>query len=183
MDLKECKDVKESNFLITHSIDSLITYPIAELVAPFFHNLDITPNMVTTINIFLRMYILYLLIQYDKSIILLLLILLSHFLDCLDGTIARKYNQMSSFGNLLDHYSDSIYLLLGSFIILYNTRNTVYFNYILIILFIIFYTTFECYAFHKCFLTDDQIHTKKCNILTNNILGLQIILFYYYYLA
>ena len=39
----------------------------------------------------------------------LLLLIVTHFLDCLDGTIARMYNQISDLGKKLDTVSDKIF--------------------------------------------------------------------------
>jgi phosphatidylglycerophosphate synthase len=45
--------------------------------------------------------------------------LISYTLDCADGNFARKYNQVSKFGDYLDHISDSTkYTLLYVFIYL-----------------------------------------------------------------
>ena len=40
---------------------------------------------------------------------LLYFLTFSHFLDTLDGTIARKYNLVSNFGEFIDQLSDKIF--------------------------------------------------------------------------
>ena len=39
----------------------------------------------------------------------LFLILFRHFIDCLDGQVARKCNKVSEFGNYLDIFTDMLF--------------------------------------------------------------------------
>jgi len=94
---------------IQYSFSKLFLYPFAERIAPFFHNLNITPNQVTIFNIFFRLYIFYLFFKNIKSFYLLGLLIFSNILDCLDGTLARKYNQGTKLGAFLDHTSDKFF--------------------------------------------------------------------------
>ena len=70
------------------SFDKLISYPLAKKCAPILNYFNITANQVTIFNIFFRIYILYDL-YYKNSVYLIYLLILTHFIDCLDGTIAR----------------------------------------------------------------------------------------------
>ena len=90
------------------SIDKVINYPIAKVIAPFLYKIGIVPNHITIFNIFLRCYIGYKTIIY-KNHNMIAYYLTTHFLDCLDGTIARMFNLHTKFGAMLDHISDKIF--------------------------------------------------------------------------
>lgn len=136
------------------SVDKYFTYPIAKILAPLFFNLGIKPNHVTISNILFRIYLIKKLITNDKSNLLIFLIL-SHFLDCLDGTIARKYNLRSSFGAALDHISDKIFWSLTLLLTLNVCKNNINdFISIFLIGIIICGSVISCELKNKCFLKD-----------------------------
>ena len=94
------------------SIDKILNYPLAKFLAPYLYNLKIVPNYITISNIILRIYIFYKMYLGCNSDCLKLM-LISHFLDCLDGTLARSFNLTSEFGAFIDHVSD-LFLLIRS---------------------------------------------------------------------
>ncbi len=47
---------------------------------------------------------------------------LNYFFDCCDGYVARKYNQVSKFGDYLDHISDIVGFGLIMAILIYRKR-------------------------------------------------------------
>lgn len=152
-----------------NSFDGLINYPIAKLVAPMAYKLNITPNTVTITNIFLRVYILYRFITKDFSLTTLGLLLLTHFLDCLDGTIARDYNQTSELGKTLDATSDKIFWIIVTFIATYHLRNKHHIALLIIVLSLIIF-----YYFIICF---EQNNCKVRIVLENNASLLAIFLY------
>jgi phosphatidylglycerophosphate synthase len=89
------------------SFDKYITYPLTKLVAPYVHKLGITPNGVTLTNAVFRLFIVCYLIRYDYLSFAMLVI--TQFLDDLDGTIARMFNQQSEFGAELDMITDLMF--------------------------------------------------------------------------
>lgn len=91
------------------SFDKAVSYPLAKHIAPIIHSLCITPNMITISNIFLRLFIAHNVLKEDKYNNILIMLILTHFLDVLDGTIARMYNQESELGAMLDHISDKLF--------------------------------------------------------------------------
>lgn len=93
----------------TVSIQSLISYPLAKSLLPALHSLHISPNQITLFNICLRCCIAVKYFKEKPNNTFLGLLLFSNFLDCLDGALARKYNQESEFGALLDSISDKIF--------------------------------------------------------------------------
>jgi phosphatidylglycerophosphate synthase len=84
----------------------------AEIVSPYFRQLNFTPNMITTVsNVFslLAVYCAYKR-QFPAAAVLWII---GFFFDCVDGYYARKYKMVSEFGDLYDHISDVvIYILL-----------------------------------------------------------------------
>lgn len=152
------------------SIDKIISYPLAKKIAPILHNFNITANQITIFNIFFRIYILYDLYYYN-SVYIIYFLILTHFIDCLDGTVARMYNQQTKFGAMLDEWSDKIFFCILVLIILYKSNNNLL--KIIVVVFLIIYG-----LIHKI-----CIDKKKCNIhnfLQNNLIILLIILYYIY---
>lgn len=85
-------------------IDNWI-YIVVEYAAPYFYQWGWTPNMITTLsNVFgiLAAYLIY----KRKFGIAAIAFLLAYVLDCLDGYVARKYDMVTVFGDLYDHFSD-----------------------------------------------------------------------------
>ena len=64
--------------------------------------------MVTWIGIIFEIIALYYLYYKKISLFAIFFVSLSYFLDCVDGHLARKYNQQTKLGDWLDHISDWI---------------------------------------------------------------------------
>jgi len=143
----------EHNILST---SSLITYPIAKKIAPILHKLSITPNQVTITNMFFRLFISYRMITNNNNYLLPFL-LLTHFIDCLDGTLARMFNQTSKLGSILDSASDVMFWPLIGVIVFHRTNQKIL---TLIIAIIILSVYLEC-------ITDCD--WSDCNILEMNV--------------
>jgi phosphatidylglycerophosphate synthase len=83
----------------------VILYKFADYISPYAKYLGFTPNAVTSLsNIFGMITVILLLKSY--YILAILTFILSYFLDCLDGHMARKYKMYSKYGDLYDHISD-----------------------------------------------------------------------------
>lgn len=80
---------------------------ISKVISGPLVNIGITPNMVTTLSFICGLISVYLLYK-DKYLLSGSLFILGYFFDCMDGYIARKYNMISKFGDLYDHYTDII---------------------------------------------------------------------------
>lgn len=80
--------------------------PIAWKLAFLFHWIKLTPNIVTTISLLFAIFggILFSFQYYFASACL---VGVYYFLDCVDGSIARRYNQKSNFGEAYDFCKDS----------------------------------------------------------------------------
>jgi len=88
-----------------------ILYKIADHLCPYAKSLGLTPNWITTLsNIFCIITIFLLLKSY--YIFAIFTFLISHFFDCMDGHMARKYKMFTKYGDLYDHISDCIKFVL-----------------------------------------------------------------------
>ena len=123
------------------SFATLFEYPLAKKIAPFFNKLGMTPNQITTMNIFFRFYIIYVFLTSKRTdIYILAMLLFSQFLDALDGTVARMYNMVTKFGAMLDITSDMIFfsIIIGILLYKYYDVNVLHIIIILSIVVIMF---------------------------------------------
>jgi len=116
--------------------------------------LNITPNMITLFRIILSVYIIYLLYYTDNIKLLFILIVIFHFLDCMDGHLARSTNQFTKLGDYLDHFADTSL----SFVIIIYMIIKKYPNKIIILTLL----AFEIYMLN-CHMGLQQAHYKKNN--------------------
>lgn len=70
-----------------------------------FRPLNYTPNMITTMSLFLGIISVFL-FHYHHYLLSILFFITAYILDCADGNYARKYNMETSFGDYYDHVSD-----------------------------------------------------------------------------
>ena len=110
-------------------------YDIADLLSSTFRYLQFTPNMITYLNIIMSILSIYYLF-YENYNLGVLFLVIRVILDCCDGYNARKYNQETLFGDLLDHYSDYIYYFCLFYILLVkiNWKNRIVFIIIFVFL-------------------------------------------------
>lgn len=76
------------------------------------------PNVLTFLRILLSPILIVLTFK-DQLVIVCILIFISSFTDWLDGYIARKYNQNTRLGELLDPVSDRIYIVTLLYLVYY----------------------------------------------------------------
>ena len=102
-----------------------ILYTVIEPLSRFFHILNFTPNMLTTISTIFGAMSFYFLYKRKEGFFVISFI--SYYLfDCLDGYYARKYGLCSKFGDYYDHIKDFIvaFLVIGLiFYRLHKSRN------------------------------------------------------------
>lgn len=94
----------ESEF--ENPVDNLFI-KISEVISGPLVKIGVTPNMITTLSFICGLISVYLLYK-DHYLWSGSLFVLGYFFDCMDGYIARKYNMISKFGDLYDHYTDII---------------------------------------------------------------------------
>ena len=75
-------------------------------IAPTFHSYGFTPNMVTTLSNISAIIVIILLLE-ARYVWAAIFVMIAYFFDCLDGHIARKYNNVTKFGDYYDHISDT----------------------------------------------------------------------------
>lgn len=87
-------------------IDEVLTkYAMDNMHA--YHNIGFNPNGITTLSLsfsLLSMYFLYIR-QYEISA---LCYLTNYYYDCMDGAMARCYDEVTQFGDYYDHATDII---------------------------------------------------------------------------
>jgi phosphatidylglycerophosphate synthase len=95
-----------------------LLYVLVQNSLSFWHDINFTPNMITTLGAISS----YLSLKYyykgNKKYSILFLLLRAYF-DYTDGALARVYNQISKFGDYYDHIVDSVFLIVLN-IIIYN---------------------------------------------------------------
>ena len=84
-------------------------------------------NQLTILRIFL-IPIFVILIGYNKPLYALIVFIVAGLTDALDGFIARKFNQITTFGKILDPIADKA-LLVSGFIFIYSSDLPVKFPY------------------------------------------------------
>ena len=110
--------------------------------------------------------------SYDCNTTCLKLMILSHFLDCLDGSLARSYNLTTELGGLIDHISDKIFWLLMILISIYKCRNISRNRNIIIITgIIIVISGINCNLKNRC---------NNKNFIDMNAMAIIAIVFFYY---
>uniref|UniRef100_A0A6C0KSL6 CDP-alcohol phosphatidyltransferase n=1 Tax=viral metagenome TaxID=1070528 RepID=A0A6C0KSL6_9ZZZZ len=97
------------------------------------HAMGVTPNMITLFGLIIGIMSIYFLI-HKHYLIAVLLLWFTYFTDCLDGYMARKYNQTSKLGDYLDHFRDQFVILC---IVILMTLHIKEFKYRLLFVFVI----------------------------------------------
>ena len=100
-------------------IDKFIIYPITELLVKPAHFLGLKPNYITTITLVIRIISLYLFYNKKNLYLAFSLYFISWFTDALDGSVARKYNLGTKFGEYYDMLVD-VSTTISLFIVLYT---------------------------------------------------------------
>ena len=95
------------NKLEEHSECPIDTYifKFIDMHLHIFYTLGFTPNMVTTLSIVFGFLAAYQIMQ-NRLWLAAIFWLISYYLDCVDGKLARKYNMVSKFGDMYDHIGD-----------------------------------------------------------------------------
>ena len=89
-------------------IDNKIIELCDSLVIYCYEN-NITPNLITIIRILISFFNLYYLFFTCNSFIPMIGTSVFYFMDCLDGHLARSTDQVTVFGDYLDHFGDLFY--------------------------------------------------------------------------
>ena len=87
--------------------DNNIFFPLANKLVRPFHDLGLTPNMVTYIGTLCTLLAIYY-ISINEFKYAAIAYFIGYLFDCVDGKLARKYNMTSKDGMVLDLVSDNI---------------------------------------------------------------------------
>jgi len=139
---------------LENPIDNILI-DLCDRLIPF---INATPNQITIFRLILGIIFIYKLNCRTNKLFTILFIIFFYFLDCLDGHLARKTNQVTIIGDYLDHISDIIFIIgLLKFIISKKYKNK---NEILIILIIFFYLSFVHLGLQQ---KNYKLNNKKTN--------------------
>ena len=116
-------------------IDKYFVYPIANIFLKPSYKLGLTPNIITTITLVLRIIYLYNFYNKKNPGLIISLSLITWITDALDGAMARKYDMKSEFGSYYDVVVDNLTSVLIVIILL--TRYLKSHKKIIIMLFIV----------------------------------------------
>ena len=112
------KDGKKIPDIFENPLDKFFIN-ICEKLNPIWLQLKLTPNHLTFISLMFAVCAIYLIFN-KQYLIGAILYLIAYFFDCADGNYARKYNMVTSFGDLFDHISDMSKIVL-LFIFIYQS--------------------------------------------------------------
>ena len=108
---------------IENPFDNVFIYCALKLNTYVFRPLNFTPNIITTLSLISGLAAAYCFhIQY--YLLSALFYIISYILDCSDGSFARKYNMVTTFGDWYDHISDYIKHLALFYVILIHPITT-----------------------------------------------------------
>jgi phosphatidylglycerophosphate synthase len=96
-----------------------INLDLAEFMCPYFKDLNLTPNDLTTISFIFGLLAVYFLSTY-KMFLFGITLYISYLFDCFDGHYARKYNMTTNFGDIYDHFKDVIVIVLLIYVCFYR---------------------------------------------------------------
>lgn len=96
---------------------------LTEHVKPVCYAHGITPNMVTAVSLAVGL-LGCAFILLDARLFAVLCIQAAYFLDCLDGNLARTYNQETDFGDIFDHVCDMIKIYFTFICIIYSIKSS-----------------------------------------------------------
>lgn len=95
---------------IEHPIDNLIIDAVDYLSEPF-HKMGFTANGVTTLSLLTGLLSVNLFCRGNHELAAFMF-LVSYFFDCMDGFYARKYDQVTDFGDYYDHAKDLLIVVI-----------------------------------------------------------------------
>ena len=139
-----------------------IYYKIGDNLLPTLKKYNITPNQLTVLGIFtglISCYYLYI----GKFLYSFIFLIISTFLDCLDGHYARKYKLSSKLGHYLDHIGDVFKFIVLLYVLYYKYYDEIYeIKYILLILIILNLIHDNCTYLYTSKTERYGINTKLC---------------------
>ena len=103
----------------SNSLDTVTLYKLANKLCDTF-NMDVNPNIITALGVIPSMASLYFLWK-QRLVLFFMFFFIRLFIDCLDGTVARRHSRCTEFGAQLDHTTDLVYYTLVIAIICWDS--------------------------------------------------------------
>lgn len=97
---------------------------ISDNISPYFYKFNYTANDITTLSLISGLICIYLLFN-EYYLLSGIFYFIGYFFDCMDGNYARKYNQVSKFGDMYDHFKDITVFLLVMYAIYTKVRHPI----------------------------------------------------------
>lgn len=131
------------------SFDGLVTVPACNATVEYWHDAGFTPNGVTFLHIAIKVVVLYLItLKEIPALPVAALISLIAYLDAMDGIMARKYDQGSSTGAMLDAGSDFVFWITFGLVILLRLKGPL--KFVLLIVMLIVALSITVMFFDEC---------------------------------
>jgi phosphatidylglycerophosphate synthase len=139
-----------------------IYYKIADKFLPTLKKYNIIPNHITILGIFTGLLSCYYLYE-GKLLYSFIFLIISTFLDCLDGHYARKYNMGSKLGHYLDHLGDIFKFIVLLYVLYHKYYYEIYdIRHIILILIILNLIHDNCTYLYINKKEQYGINTKLC---------------------
>jgi len=100
-------------------LDNILLDAFVIPLNPYFKKMNFHPNHLTLLSFLFGIIGAYLVYQ-SKFLWAALFLFFGYLFDCFDGNYARTYNQVSKFGDFLDHFTDIIQFALLWIAIYFN---------------------------------------------------------------
>ena len=119
-------------------IDNILI-DFATFVNPYLHSYGVTANMLTA-GSFLFGILSSVLIYYNKFELAAVVFMIAYTFDCMDGNMARMFDEVTEFGDKFDHYTDITQIILTIIVIAINRKLSYKFKVILLIVMVVVFS-------------------------------------------
>lgn len=155
----------------TTTINTLFDDYLVKPTLPFFKTLSVTPNHLTTLSFIASLGAVYSVCTQNIPILVITWIL-AYYFDCLDGAYARAYNQTTTFGSFYDHFTDLLFYIALTMVILMDYQKQLKPWMIIIVLILSIISLIDMYSSNQTLKT----YTRHIAYLPLNIIALLIII-------
>ncbi|MBL1211944.1 MAG: hypothetical protein HND52_01190 [Ignavibacteriae bacterium] len=101
-------------------------------------------NMLSTFRVFLVIPIIFLILNFNEAysyrVYAVLLMVLGVITDLLDGYLARKYNEITEFGKIIDPFADKVNIVAIIILLYYMDELPAYYFWVIILRDVIIFT-------------------------------------------
>ena len=119
-----------------YRIDNILYY-LVENTVPLYYKLGLTPNMITMLSFAFALAGLYVFYYNEQTLLGACLLFLGYYWDCCDVYMARKYDMVTKYGDVLDHVTDWLTMALLLYVFWLKKKNRRHFYRMLCIIFVL----------------------------------------------